>query len=122
MKLQELAAIKPTKQIARVFESYFGSRMKFDQITGKQAQQMLNRVRGVLGETRRQPSFHQSERNPAYLKLLMVEQALTARIKEDMMPAAPAAPGAPAAPTAAQAAGTMTQNIQKLFFKKIKTT
>ena len=102
MKLQELAATKPTKQIARVFESYFGSRMKFDQITGKQAQQMLKRVRGVLGETRRQPSFHQSERNPAYLKLLMVEQALTARIKEDMVPtpAAPAAPGAPAAPAA----------------------
>jgi len=100
MKLQELAAIKPTKQIARVFESYFGSRMKFDQITGKQAQQMLSRVRGVLGETRRQPSFHQSERNPAYLKLLMMEQALTARIKEAIAPAAPAAPGAPAAPAA----------------------
>jgi len=107
MKLQELAAIKPTKQIARVFESYFGSRMKFDQITGKQAQQMLKRVRGVLGETRRQPSFHQSERNPAYLKLLMMEQALTARVKEDMAPAAPAAPGAPAAPNLSQATSTV---------------
>jgi hypothetical protein len=107
MKLQELAAIKPTKQIARVFESYFGSRMKFDQITGKQAQQMLSRVRGVLGETRRQPSFHQSERNPAYLKLLMMEQALTARVKEDMAPSAPAAPGAPAAPNLSQATSTV---------------
>ena len=110
MKLQELAAIKPTKQIARVFESYFGSRMKFDQITGKQAQQMLKRVRGVLGETRRQPSFHQSERNPAYLKLLMMEQALTARIKEAIAPAAPAAPavpGAPAAPNLSQATSTV---------------
>ena len=107
MKLQELAAIKPTKQIARVFESYFGSRMKFDQITGKQAQQMLTRVRGVLGETRRQPSFHQSERNPAYLKLLMMEQALTARIKEAIVPPAPAAPGAPAAPNLAQATSTV---------------
>lgn len=107
MKLQELAAIKPTKQIARVFESYFGSRMKFDQITGKQAHQMLKRVRGVLGETRRQPSFHQSERNPAYLKLLMMEQALTARVKEDMAPAAPAAPGAPAAPNLSQATSTV---------------
>ena len=107
MKLQELAAIKPTKQIARVFESYFGSRMKFDQITGKQAQQMLKRVRGVLGETRRQPSFHQSERNPAYLKLLMMEQALTARIKEAIAPPAPAAPGAPAAPNLSQATSTV---------------
>jgi hypothetical protein len=107
MKLQELAATKPTKQIARVFESYFGSRMKFDQITGKQAQQMLSRVRGVLGETRRQPSFHQSERNPAYLKLLMMEQALTARIKEAIAPPAPAAPGAPAAPNLSQATSTV---------------
>ena len=107
MKLQELAAIKPTKQIARVFESYFGSRMKFDQITGQQARKMLNRVRGVLGETRRQPSFHQSERNPAYLKLLMMEQALTARIKEAIAPPAPAAPGAPAAPNLSQATSTV---------------
>jgi hypothetical protein len=107
MKLQELAAIKPTKQIARVFESYFGSRMKFDQITGQQARKMLTRVRGVLGETRRQPSFHQSERNPAYLKLLMMEQALTARIKEAIVPPAPAAPGAPAAPNLSQATSTV---------------
>jgi hypothetical protein len=107
MKLQELAAIKPTKQIARVFESYFGSRMKFDQITGQQARKMLTRVRGVLGETRRQPSFHQSERNPAYLKLLMMEQALTARIKEAIAPPAPAAPGAPAAPNLSQATSTV---------------
>ena len=107
MKLQELAAIKPTKQIARVFESYFGSRMKFDQITGQQARKMLNRVRGVLGETRRQPSFHQSERNPAYLKLWMMEQALTARIKEAIAPPAPAAPGAPAAPNLSQATSTV---------------
>ena len=107
MKLQELAAIKPTKQIARVFESYFGSRMKFDQITGQQARKMLNRVRGVLGETRRQPSFHQSERNPAYLKLLMMEQALTARINEAIAPPAPAAPGAPAAPNLSQATSTV---------------
>jgi hypothetical protein len=81
--------------------------MKFDQITGKQAQQMLKRVRGVLGETRRQPSFHQSERNPAYLKLLMMEQALTARIKEAIAPPAPAAPGAPAAPNLSQATSTV---------------
>jgi len=112
MKLQELAAIKPTKQIARVFESYFGSRMKFDQITGQQARKMLNRVRGVLGETRRQPSFHQSERNPAYLKLLMMEQALTARVKEDMVPtpAAPAAPGAPGAPAAPGVGGVQVKD------------
>jgi len=100
MKLQELAAAKPTRQISKVFESYFGSEIKLDRIPARQAKAMLNRVRGILGETRRQPSFHQSEKNPSYLKLLMMEQALAARLKETTpaMPAAPAAPGAPAAP------------------------
>ena len=81
-------------------ESYFGSEIKLDRIPARQAKAMLNRVRGILGETRRQPSFHQSEKNPSYLKLLMMEQALAARLKETTpaMPAAPAAPGAPAAP------------------------
>ena len=99
MKLQELAAAKPTRQISKVFESYFGSEIKLDRIPARQAKAMLNRVRGILGETRRQPSFHQSEKNPSYLKLLMMEQALAARLKETT-PAMPAAPGAPAAPAA----------------------
>ena len=78
MKLQELAAAKPTRQISKVFESYFGSEIKLDRIPARQARAMLNRVRGILGETRRQPSFHHSEKNPSYLKLLMMEQALAA--------------------------------------------
>jgi len=97
MKLQELAAAKPTRQISKVFESYFGSEIKLDRIPARQARAMLNRVRGILGETRRQPSFHQSEKNPSYLKLLMMEQALAARLKETT-PAMPGAPAAPAAP------------------------
>jgi hypothetical protein len=110
MKLQELATTKPTKQIAKVFESYFGSRMSFDKLTGAEASKMLKRVRGVLGETRRQPSFHKSEQNPAYLKLVMMEQALAARLKEvaPPTPAAPPVPGAaPAANPATDAAATI---------------
>lgn len=103
MKLQELATTKPTKQIAKVFESYFGSRMSFDKLSGPETSKMLKRVRDVLGETRRQPSFHKSEQNPAYLKLVMMEQALTARLKE-VAPAAPPVPGV--APTSQPAAGT----------------
>ena len=108
MKLQELATTKPTKQIAKVFESYFGSRMSFDKLTGREASSMLKRVRGVLSETRRQPSFHKSEQNPAYLKLVMMEQALAARLKE-VAPATPAAPPVPggAANPAADAVATI---------------
>jgi hypothetical protein len=84
MKLQELAAPKPTKQIIKVFESYFGKSIRFDQLTAGQTQKLLTRVRGLLGETKRQPDIHYSERNPTYLKLMMMEQALTARLAEEM--------------------------------------
>jgi hypothetical protein len=83
MKLQELAAISPTKQAAKVFESYFGNRVRLDTITGKQAQALLSRVRGLVSEHRRTPEFHRSEQNPSYLKLVMLEQALSARVAED---------------------------------------
>jgi len=78
MKLQEFTANKPTQQIAKVFESYFGSKFQFDQLTPGQARQLLTRVRGALNETRRSPAFHQSEKNPVYLKMVMLEQALGA--------------------------------------------
>ena len=76
MKLQELAVISPTKQAAAVFESYFGTSIKFDTISRRQAQSLLNRVRSLISEHRRTPAFHKSEQDPAYLKLVMLEQAL----------------------------------------------
>jgi hypothetical protein len=89
MKLNELAVANPTKQAAKVFESYFGDRVTFDTIDQTQALKMLRRVRGLVAEHRRTPEFHHSEQNPAYLKLVVMEQALSARIMElDAQPAA----------------------------------
>ena len=82
MKLQELAVANPTKQAARVFESYFGNKLAFDTISGRQARDMLRRVRDTIAEHRRTPEFHRSEQNPAYLKLVVMEQALAARVQE----------------------------------------
>jgi hypothetical protein len=79
MKLQELAVANPTKQAAKVFESYFGTSIKFDTISRRQAQGLLNRVRSLISEHRRTPAFHQSEKDPAYLKLVMLEQALASQ-------------------------------------------
>ena len=82
MKLQELAVANPTKQAARVFESYFGNKLAFETISGRQARDMLRRVRDTIAEHRRTPEFHRSEQNPAYLKLVVMEQALAARVQE----------------------------------------
>jgi hypothetical protein len=88
MKLQELAVLPQTKQVAKVFESYFGKSITFESISKRQAQALLGRVRGLLGEHRRTPKFHVSEQNSAYLKLVMLEQVLTKKIKEEIPAAA----------------------------------
>ena len=89
MKLNELAVANPTKQAAKVFESYFGKGMNFTSIGGSQARTMLKRVRNLIAEHRRTPEFHSSERNPAYLKLVVMEQALAARMSEEQVGMAP---------------------------------
>ena len=76
MKLNELAVANPTKQAAKVFESYFGQGVNFDAMSPAQARGMLQRVRTLIAEHRRTTEFHSSEQNPAYLKLVVMEQAL----------------------------------------------
>jgi hypothetical protein len=103
-----LAAPSPTKQIAKVFESYFGSNIEFDRLTSRQTQHLLQRVQGLLREHRSGSARYQSQQNPGYLKLVMMEQALTTRMAEEAIPVAPAAgvgatPGAkPAQPNTVQ--------------------
>jgi hypothetical protein len=82
MKLHELDALRRKEQVARVFETHLGHRLDFQKLTGSQAQHMLKRVRGLVSEHRASPSRHFSERNPDYLKLVMLEQALSTHIEE----------------------------------------
>ena len=101
MKLQELAVTRPTKQIAKVFESHFDQRLSFDSMNRGQVRGMLQRVRGLVNEHRASPAFHHSEKNPAYLKLMMMEQALTQQLQEFGATAPGTTPGANPAATAA---------------------
>ena len=114
MKLQELAVANTTNQAAKVFESYFGKSIRFDTISKVQAQQLLSRVRSLVSEHRRTPAFHKSEKNPSYLKLVMLEQALSSKIREDMT--AGVAPTAGANPQATQAmqAGQIQQKKRQI--------
>lgn len=89
MKLQELAQTKPTQQIARVFESYFESKVTFERLTSAQTQNMLRRVRSLIKEHRGSTNRHYGERNPAYLKLIMMEQALSSHLQEMTPPTQP---------------------------------
>ena len=101
MKLQELAA-SPTKQAAKVFESYFGGRIRLDTISRRQTRDLLGRVRGLVKEHRKTPEFHQSEKNPTYLKLIMLEQVLTKKMHEEVPTAMQSGTVAPTATVSTQ--------------------
>lgn len=78
----ELAATKPSKQAAKVYESYFGDSINVDVISPRQARTMLNKIQKLVTEHRSTPAFHHSEKNPTYLKLMMLERVLKAKVKE----------------------------------------
>jgi hypothetical protein len=82
MKLQELDARRPTDQVAKTLATHMGNRVSFDTLGESQARGMLTRVRGLLREYKSSVSRHFSERNPDYLKLIMLEQALVSRLTE----------------------------------------
>jgi len=94
MKLFELSAHTPSKQAAKVFESYFGDTINVDIISPKQARTMLTKVRKLVNEHRQTREFHFSEQNPTYLKLMMMERVLATKVKETSTVPVGAAAGA----------------------------
>lgn len=82
MKLQELANTSQVKQVTQILESYFNKNFEFDRLTRPQAAKMLSRVQRMIKEQRSSSGLHTSEQNPAYLKLIMMEQALKAKVQE----------------------------------------
>ena len=82
MKLHELDALRPTEKITKTLASFFDHRVDFRRLRESQARHMLGRVQSLLREHKASVSRHFSERNPDYLKLIMLEQALTQRVQE----------------------------------------
>ena len=118
MKLNELAVTRPTQQIAKVFEGHFDQQVQFDSLNRKQLHNMYRQVRGVLSEVRSSTARHHSEQDPAYLKMMMMEQALADKIYEDEMgnTTTPPAQGAEINPqqAAAMAAKQKMDTVKKL--------
>ena len=81
MILNEISALEPQKQVAKIFKQYFGEKLPVAKMTPWQARHMLSRVRRTIGEHRATPAAHGSQNNPAYLKLIMIEQALESHLK-----------------------------------------
>ncbi len=81
MKLFDLDSPQ-TKKSQKVLESYFGNSVDFTKMSLRDSSDMLTKVRGLIYEHRTTQTVVGSEKNPTYLKLLVMERGLHARLRE----------------------------------------
>jgi hypothetical protein len=81
MKLFDLDSPQ-TKKSQKVLESYFGNSINFSRMSAKDSSDMLTKVRGLIFEHRTTKQLAGSENDPTYLKLLVMERGLHARLRE----------------------------------------
>ena len=81
MKLFDLDSPQ-TKKSQKVLESYFGNSVDFTKLAPRAASNMLTKVRGLIYEHRTTTKMHNSEKDAGYMKLLVMERGLSARLRE----------------------------------------
>ena len=81
MKLFDLDS-PHTKQSKKVLEDYFGDKIDFTRLEPKAASDMLTKVRGLIYEHRATNRFVGSENDPSYMKMIVMERGLHARLSE----------------------------------------
>lgn len=81
MKLFDLE-IPHTKKSQKVLESYFSTKVDFTKMSPKDSSDMLTKVRGLIYEHRTTNKMHNSENDAGYMKLLVMERGLSARLRE----------------------------------------
>ena len=70
------------EEAKKVLESYFGNNIDFAAMKPQAASDMLTKVRGLIYEHRTTKSVVQSEKDTTYMKLIVMERGLNARLRE----------------------------------------
>jgi hypothetical protein len=76
MKLNEFN-MKPGMASKKALQETFKVKIDFEKLGLSETKSMLRKVKGLIKETRETNKIQGSENNPAYLKLMFMEQALT---------------------------------------------
>lgn len=76
MKLTEFNA-KPAQVAKKALKEHFNTDIKLDSMSLYDTQRMMRKVGGLMNEMRQSTNGVNTEKNPAYLKLVFMEQALT---------------------------------------------
>lgn len=78
MKLNDLE----TKNVAvKALKESFSMNFDVSSLDRSKTRAMLSKIKGLISESKRSPEFHKAQNNPAYLKLVFMEQALSQHMK-----------------------------------------
>jgi hypothetical protein len=76
MKLNEMSNSRKINA-KKALKEHFEVNLNFDKMKLNETKSMLKKVRSLIAETRADKAAHGRHQNPAYMKLVMMEQALT---------------------------------------------
>ncbi len=78
MKLTDLE----NKNVAvKALKESFSMNFNVSSLDRSSTRAMLSKVKGLIAESKKSPEFHKSQGNPAYMKLVFMEQALSQHLK-----------------------------------------
>jgi hypothetical protein len=78
MKLTDL---ETTNVAVKALKESFSMNFDVSDLDRSKTRTMLSKVKGLITESKRSPEFHKAQNNPAYLKLVFMEQALNQHMK-----------------------------------------
>jgi hypothetical protein len=81
MKLTDLDN-KPVTVANKALKEHYGVPMNIERMPYGKAKAMLQKVRGLIAETKQTRNFYESQNNPNYLKMVFMEQALSKHIAQ----------------------------------------
>jgi hypothetical protein len=82
MNLQELQESKKTTIVKKALREHYEMDINFDKLSSTQVTSLLAKVKKLISETRTSGDKYNSHTNSSYLKLVMMEQALSDRLTE----------------------------------------
>jgi len=82
MKLQNLSRKLSSNDYFKLYESQFGTPINIDGITLNKGNIMLTQVKNTIYEFKNSSKFRNSENNPTYLRMIMLEEALSSKVSE----------------------------------------
>lgn len=68
---------KPVETAQRALKEHYGTSIDVSKMSYAQVRNMLNKVRGLMSESKVSTEYYRNQSNPVYMKLVFMEQALS---------------------------------------------